>query len=92
MIFLLSAFVKKSAVIYFSLYVSPSVSVSEDLMSFDDLSSTSEKLSHPTANRPKMAGKRLPAQFGGGHSVSTQTYQHATEDTTLHTDLQNHTC
>ncbi|XP_023830006.1 CD2-associated protein isoform X1 [Salvelinus sp. IW2-2015] len=39
-----------------------------DLMSFDDLSSTSEKLSHPTANRPKMAGKRLPAQFGGGHS------------------------
>ncbi|XP_064781224.1 CD2-associated protein isoform X3 [Oncorhynchus masou masou] len=39
-----------------------------DLMSFDDLSSTSEKLSHPTANRPKMAGKRLPAQFGGSHS------------------------
>ncbi|KAM6964939.1 CD2-associated protein [Aplochiton taeniatus] len=36
-----------------------------DLMSFDDLSSTSEKLSHPTANRPKMPGRRLPAQFGG---------------------------
>ncbi|XP_056150281.1 CD2-associated protein isoform X2 [Lampris incognitus] len=36
-----------------------------DLMSFDDLSSSSEKLSHPTANRPKMPGRRLPAQFGG---------------------------
>lgn len=39
-----------------------------DLMSFDELSSASEKLSHPTANRPKMPGRRLPAQFGGGHS------------------------
>ncbi|XP_059212144.1 CD2-associated protein [Centropristis striata] len=39
-----------------------------DLMSFDELSSTSEKLSHPTANRPKMPGRRLPAQFGGGQS------------------------
>ncbi|KAM6992729.1 CD2-associated protein [Tautogolabrus adspersus] len=38
-----------------------------DLMSFDELSSTSEKLSHPTVNRPKMPGRRLPAQFGGGH-------------------------
>lgn len=37
-------------------------------MSFDDLSSASEKLNHPTANRPKMPGRRLPAQFGG-HSV-----------------------
>ncbi|XP_041950889.1 CD2-associated protein [Alosa sapidissima] len=36
-----------------------------DLMSFDDVSATSEKLSHPTANRPKMPGRRLPAQFGG---------------------------
>lgn len=41
-----------------------------DLMSFDELSSTSEKLSHPTVNRPKMPGRRLPAQFGGGQSVS----------------------
>ncbi|KAM4633777.1 CD2-associated protein [Polymixia lowei] len=39
-----------------------------DLMSFDELSSTSVKLSHPTVNRPKMPGRRLPAQFGGGHS------------------------
>uniref|UniRef100_A0A3P8PCR1 Osteoclast-stimulating factor 1 n=1 Tax=Astatotilapia calliptera TaxID=8154 RepID=A0A3P8PCR1_ASTCA len=37
-----------------------------DLMSFDDLSSTSEKLSHLTTNRPKMTGRRLPTQFGGG--------------------------
>ncbi|KAM9444416.1 CD2-associated protein [Clarias gariepinus] len=37
-----------------------------DLMSFDDVSSTSEKLSHPTANRPKMPGRRLPGQFVAG--------------------------
>ncbi|XP_078145950.1 CD2-associated protein isoform X1 [Centroberyx gerrardi] len=43
-----------------------------DLMSFDELSSTSEKLSHPTANRPKMHGRRLPAQFGGGHSPTKE--------------------
>ncbi|XP_053736289.1 CD2-associated protein [Synchiropus splendidus] len=42
------------------------------VMSFDDLSSTSEKLSHPTANRPKMPGRRLPAQFGGGHSPNKE--------------------
>lgn len=46
---------------------------STDLMSFDELSSAPEKLFHPTANRPKMPGRRLPAQFGGGHSVSTHT-------------------
>ena len=62
----------------------------EELMSFD-LSSTSEKLSHPTANRPKMPGRRLPAQFGGGHSVSTHTvkYQHATENTQLCTPTRH---
>ncbi|XP_049612072.1 CD2-associated protein [Syngnathus scovelli] len=38
------------------------------LISFDEVSSNSEKLSHPTANRPKIIGRRLPAQFGGGHS------------------------
>ncbi|XP_063078791.1 CD2-associated protein isoform X2 [Engraulis encrasicolus] len=43
-----------------------------DLMSFDDVSSTSEKLSHPTANRPKMPGRRLPAHFGGGNSPSKE--------------------
>ncbi|KAK2856573.1 hypothetical protein Q5P01_005308 [Channa striata] len=43
-----------------------------DLMSFDELSSTSEKLNHPTANRPKMPGRRLPAQFGGGHSPNKE--------------------
>ncbi|KAJ0026998.1 hypothetical protein NQD34_017998 [Periophthalmus magnuspinnatus] len=35
-----------------------------DLMSFDDLTSTSHKLSHLTADRPKMTGKRPPTQFG----------------------------
>ncbi|KAF3702566.1 CD2-associated protein Adapter protein CMS Cas ligand with multiple SH3 domains [Channa argus] len=43
-----------------------------DLMSFDELSSTSEKLNHPTANRPKMPGRRLPAQFGGAHSPNKE--------------------
>ncbi|XP_035860833.1 CD2-associated protein isoform X2 [Sander lucioperca] len=43
-----------------------------DLMSFDELSSTSEKLSHPTANRPKMPGRRLPAQFGGAQSPNKE--------------------
>nr|XP_020473184.1 CD2-associated protein isoform X2 [Monopterus albus] len=38
---------------------------SADLMIFDEVPSTSEKLSHPTANRPKMPARRLPAQFGG---------------------------
>ncbi|KAL6096244.1 cd2ap [Pungitius sinensis] len=36
-----------------------------DLMSFEEMSSTSEKLSHLTANRPKMPGKRPPAKFCG---------------------------
>ncbi|CAI5684960.1 CD2-associated protein isoform X2 [Oreochromis niloticus] len=43
-----------------------------DLMSFDDLSSTSEKLSHLTTNRPKMTGRRLPTQFGGGQSPNKE--------------------
>lgn len=43
-------------------------------MSFDELSSTSERLNHPTANRPKMPGRRLPAQFGGAHSVRILDY------------------
>ncbi|XP_061668437.1 CD2-associated protein [Syngnathoides biaculeatus] len=42
------------------------------LMSFDEVSSTSEKLSHPTANRPKITGRRLPAQFGGGLSPNKE--------------------
>ncbi|KAL7887936.1 hypothetical protein AOLI_G00029100 [Acnodon oligacanthus] len=48
-----------------------------DLMSFDDVSSTSEKLSHPTANRPKMPGRRLPAQFGGSPSPSKEASERA---------------
>ncbi|XP_067273937.1 CD2-associated protein isoform X2 [Pseudorasbora parva] len=35
-----------------------------NLMSFDDVSSTSEKLTHPTAQRPKMPGKRPPGHRG----------------------------
>uniref|UniRef100_A0AAY4B1X2 Osteoclast-stimulating factor 1 n=1 Tax=Denticeps clupeoides TaxID=299321 RepID=A0AAY4B1X2_9TELE len=44
-----------------------------DLMSFDDVSALSEKLSHPTANRPKIPGRRPPSQFSGGHSPSKET-------------------
>ncbi|XP_067097097.1 CD2-associated protein isoform X2 [Osmerus mordax] len=35
-----------------------------DLLGFRDLSPGSEKLSHPTASRPKMPGRRLPAHLG----------------------------
>ncbi|KAJ7344119.1 hypothetical protein JRQ81_000069 [Phrynocephalus forsythii] len=40
-----------------------------DLLSFDDIISTSDNLSHPTANRPKMFGRRLPARFNGNNSA-----------------------
>ncbi|XP_026884016.2 CD2-associated protein isoform X1 [Electrophorus electricus] len=43
-----------------------------DLLSFDDVSSTSEKLSHPTASRPKMPGRRLPAHFSPGQSPNKE--------------------
>ncbi|XP_037305214.2 CD2-associated protein isoform X2 [Pungitius pungitius] len=43
-----------------------------DLISFEEMSSTSEKLSHLTANRPKMPGRRLPAQFGRGPSPTKE--------------------
>ncbi|XP_073530202.1 CD2-associated protein isoform X2 [Phyllobates terribilis] len=34
-------------------------------LSFDDVLTTSENLSHPTASRPKMPGKRPPGRFNG---------------------------
>ncbi|NWW42753.1 CD2AP protein, partial [Pedionomus torquatus] len=34
-----------------------------DLLSFDDVIATSDNLSHPTASRPKMTGRRLPSRF-----------------------------
>ncbi|XP_015206248.1 CD2-associated protein isoform X1 [Lepisosteus oculatus] len=43
-----------------------------DLISFDELNSTSGKLSHPTTSRPKMPGRRLPTQFAGGHSTNKE--------------------
>ncbi|KAJ8397665.1 hypothetical protein AAFF_G00436640 [Aldrovandia affinis] len=55
-----------------------------DLMSFDELSSTSEKLSHPTTSRPKIHGRRLPAQFASGHSpikeISVEKNQRVEEE------------
>ncbi|XP_019393641.1 PREDICTED: CD2-associated protein [Crocodylus porosus] len=41
-----------------------------DLISFDDVIATSNNLSHPTASRPKMPGKRLPTRFNGCNSTS----------------------
>ncbi|NXL87027.1 CD2AP protein, partial [Alectura lathami] len=41
-----------------------------DLLSFDDVIATSDNLSHPTASRPKMPGRRLPARFSSGNSAS----------------------
>ncbi|NXT03535.1 CD2AP protein, partial [Jacana jacana] len=34
-----------------------------DLLSFDDVIATSDNLSHPTASRPKMTGRRPPSRF-----------------------------
>ncbi|XP_071999804.1 CD2-associated protein isoform X3 [Engystomops pustulosus] len=48
--------------------------------SFDDVLPTSENLSHPTASRPKMAGKRPPGRFNGVH---TQT-KDLTEEPKVH--------
>lgn len=45
--------------------------VPTDLMTFDEMSS-SEKLSHLTAHRPKRPGRRLPGQFGGGPSPTKE--------------------
>ncbi|NXF03686.1 CD2AP protein, partial [Smithornis capensis] len=41
-----------------------------DLLSFDDVIATSDNLSHPTAQRPKMPGRRLPSRF---HSSNPAT-------------------
>ncbi|XP_025964481.2 CD2-associated protein isoform X2 [Dromaius novaehollandiae] len=41
-----------------------------DLLGFDDLIATSDNLSHPTASRPKMPGRRLPTRFNGSNSPS----------------------
>ncbi|XP_061780400.1 CD2-associated protein isoform X4 [Nerophis lumbriciformis] len=41
-----------------------------NLINFDEMSSSSEKLSHLTVNRPKITGRRLPAHFVGGGGQS----------------------
>ncbi|NXK50034.1 CD2AP protein, partial [Chauna torquata] len=41
-----------------------------DLLSFDDIIATSDNLSHPTASRPKMPGRRLPMRFTSGNSAN----------------------
>uniref|UniRef100_A0A8C8VIW4 CD2-associated protein n=1 Tax=Pelusios castaneus TaxID=367368 RepID=A0A8C8VIW4_9SAUR len=39
-----------------------------DLLSFDAVIATSDNLSHLTASRPKMPGRRLPTRFNGNNS------------------------
>ncbi|NWX17981.1 CD2AP protein, partial [Aegotheles bennettii] len=41
-----------------------------ELLSFDDVIATSDNLSHPTANRPKMPGRRLPSRFNNSSAAS----------------------
>ncbi|KAM6280019.1 CD2-associated protein isoform 3-T3 [Porphyrio hochstetteri] len=41
-----------------------------DLLSFDDVIATSDNLSHPTASRPKMPGRRLPSRFNSSSPSS----------------------
>uniref|UniRef100_A0A803V0W8 CD2 associated protein n=1 Tax=Ficedula albicollis TaxID=59894 RepID=A0A803V0W8_FICAL len=41
-----------------------------DLLSFDDVIATSDNLSHPTASRPRMPGRRLPSRFNGSSPAS----------------------
>ncbi|XP_078069007.1 CD2-associated protein isoform X2 [Mustelus asterias] len=38
-----------------------------DLMSFDSVESSGEKLTHPTASRPRMPGRRPPSLFVASH-------------------------
>ncbi|XP_066452589.1 CD2-associated protein isoform X3 [Eleutherodactylus coqui] len=50
-------------------------------LSFDEMLTTSENLSHPTASRPKMPGKRPPGRFNG---VQPQQNKDVTEDQKVH--------
>ncbi|KAM6280017.1 CD2-associated protein isoform 1-T1 [Porphyrio hochstetteri] len=43
-----------------------------DLLSFDDVIATSDNLSHPTASRPKMPGRRLPSRFNSSSPQGSQ--------------------
>ncbi|MGH0156634.1 UNVERIFIED_CONTAM: hypothetical protein FKN15_039843 [Acipenser sinensis] len=55
-----------------------------DLMSFNDIASTSEKLYHPTTNRPKMPGRRLPTQFASSPSFQTPPTQSTSKPIAVH--------
>uniref|UniRef100_H3B383 CD2 associated protein n=1 Tax=Latimeria chalumnae TaxID=7897 RepID=H3B383_LATCH len=55
-----------------------------DLINFDDVLSTSEKLSHPTTSRPKIQGRRLPTNF----TVSSTQTKEAVLETSLKADRQ----
>uniref|UniRef100_A0A8C5ML05 CD2 associated protein n=1 Tax=Leptobrachium leishanense TaxID=445787 RepID=A0A8C5ML05_9ANUR len=46
---------------------------------FDEVLPTSENLTHPTASRPKMAGKRPPGRFNG-HGKDTTDVSKATKE------------
>lgn len=44
-----------------------------DLISFDTVETYSEKLTHPTASRPRMPGRRPPSVFIVGHPASFES-------------------
>ncbi|XP_067840623.1 CD2-associated protein isoform X2 [Heptranchias perlo] len=45
-----------------------------DLMSFDTVESSGEKLTHPTASRPRMPGRRPPSLFVFSHSALGESH------------------
>ncbi|XP_051881133.1 CD2-associated protein isoform X2 [Pristis pectinata] len=45
-----------------------------DLISFDTVESCSEKLTHPTASRPRLPGRRPPSVFVVGHHVLVESH------------------
>ncbi|KAM5163373.1 CD2-associated protein isoform 2-T2 [Mantella aurantiaca] len=52
---------------------SPRETAPSSELGFDELMPTSENLSHPTASRPKMTGKRLPGRFNGSSPAKPET-------------------
>lgn len=64
---------------------SPRENASSEL-TFDELLPTSENLTHPTASRPKMTGKRLPGRFNGSSPAKSQT---ETQKVPVHHEEEN---
>uniref|UniRef100_UPI00398E89F4 CD2-associated protein isoform X2 n=1 Tax=Pristiophorus japonicus TaxID=55135 RepID=UPI00398E89F4 len=57
-----------------SVEIAPDKASEIDLMSFDTVESSGEKLSHPTASRPRMPGKRPPSLFVASYSALGESH------------------